>query len=187
MSVDSMREKYSVGMRANIGAGFVLMECNPEPLPGGWSRATLELQGIYAPKKYGQVVPAYISNGKAGGYLRTTGPPNYNTPGTTEYTAFGNLTTHEGQIGYQAEVIDGVAPVPSDVGKGQFATPYPGLVFPAMSEANNPWAFSSPITDATRHEPYGWVLTAMEVEEIGAVPKLYRKVLTFHWQWKYTP
>ncbi len=188
MSVDALRAKFVPGKRAGIGAGFILMDCDPEPLPGGWSRAALTLQGIFAVKKFGQVVPASISNSKAGGILLTTGAPNYNTPGTaSNYTSFANLTSHEGQIGYQAEVIDAIAPVPADVGKGQRVTPYAGLTFPVMTESSNPWKFNNPLTDATRHEPYGWVQTALEVEEIGSVSKLYRKVLTYHWQWKYTP
>lgn len=187
MGVDELRAKFAPGKRLTAGAGFILMDTEVEPMPGGWSRATLEFQGIFAAKKFGQAVPAHVAREVANGIVRTTGTPNYNTPGTTEYTTFAKLATHESQPAYVAEVWDTVAPVYTNIGKGQLILPYAGLAFPTMSQTNNPWQFANPMADATRHEPHGWVQTGLEVEEIGNVSKLYHKTLTFLWVWKYTP
>jgi hypothetical protein len=187
MSVDGLRAKFVPGKRIAVGAGFILMDVDPEPLPGGWSRAALEFQGIFAAKKFGQAVPSHVAREMANGVVRTTGTPNYNTPGTTEYTTFTKLATHESQPAYVVEAWDTLAPVYSNIGKGQLTLPYTGLAFPTMSQSSNPWQFANPVTDATRNEPHGWVQTGLEVEEIGTTVKLYRKLLTFLWVWKYTP
>ena len=174
MSVDAMRDKFSEGKNYSAGLGFACMEVDVEAMPGGWSRASLELRGLFKAKKWG-----YATSQS----LRRETQDTKLTIGSTDYT-IAKLASIEAQPGFVARVFDQFAPDYTKVGK-KHTTPYAGLVFP-FSTRTNPWTFWGSYTPTVNY-PSGWVLMDLQCDQIGDTKKLYDKTYTFLWVDAETP
>lgn len=184
MTVEAMRAKYPEGKRFAVGQGFFLMSADLEELPGGFVRAQLELQGLFTFKKWGQPTSQSLRRELTNVDVRTT---PLGGVGAVADQSFAKLASTESQAGYILRVLDNLAPDYKKVGKAHTA-PYAGLTFPPLSQTDNPWDFWGTYVP-TRNEPYGWVLTSLEGEELGDVTgqKLYDKTYTFTWLWEQVP